>query len=84
MGAVMRNLQFHGTTTGSRSEFVEMMQYVEQNGIRPVISDVVDGIHDLGALDSLFQIMQKGDQFGKLVVRIAKDETAKTARVSKI
>ena len=39
MGAVMRNIEFHGTTTGSRAEFSEMIRYVEEQRVRPIISD---------------------------------------------
>ncbi|CAG7923643.1 unnamed protein product [Penicillium olsonii] len=70
MGAVMRNLQFHGTTTGSRREYAEMLHYVSEHKILPIVSKVVRGIKDLSALDELFAVMQKGEQFGKLVVRI--------------
>lgn len=73
MGAVMRNLQFHGTTTGSRREFAEMVTYVRQAGLRPIIAEVVHGLHDLQAIERLFETMQKGEQFGKLVVRISDD-----------
>lgn len=71
MSAVMRNIQFHGTTMGSRCEFAEMVAYVSEHRIKPTIAQVVDGISDLKSIDALFTAMQKGEQFGKLVVRIS-------------
>ncbi|CAG8053356.1 unnamed protein product [Penicillium salamii] len=78
MGAVMRNLQFHGTTTGSRREFAEMLSYIKEKKIFPIISNVVRGITNLNALDELFATMRKGEQFGKLVVEI--DETGQSKK----
>jgi D-arabinose 1-dehydrogenase-like Zn-dependent alcohol dehydrogenase len=56
---------------GSRKEFAEMVQFVSEKSIRPVISRVVKGIDDLSALDGLWEDMKKGDQFGKLVIELA-------------
>jgi len=81
MTAVMRNIQFHGTTMGSRKEFEAMIQYVNDNKIRPVIAQVVHGINNLQAIDGLFQTMQKGEQFGKLVVKISEDGPARAEKL---
>ena len=58
---------------GSRREFSEMVDFVRTKRIVPVVSRIVKGIEDLGALDGLFEDMRTGQQFGKLVVYIKND-----------
>ncbi|KAI5923690.1 hypothetical protein F4810DRAFT_203051 [Camillea tinctor] len=71
MPAVMRNLELRGTTMGSRAEFRDMVEFVREKRIRPVVSRVVeDGLAHLDAVDGLFEDMREGRQFGKLVIEI--------------
>lgn len=51
-----------------------MVHFVQDKGLVPIISKVAQGgLRDLKELDSLFDDMKNGSQFGKLVVDIAKD-----------
>ncbi|KAM5356480.1 hypothetical protein ACJ41O_003126 [Fusarium nematophilum] len=70
MKAVLKNIDVKGSTMGSLKEFREMVRFVQESGIRPVVARVADGIENIPAIDSLFQDMGSGKQFGKLVVRI--------------
>ncbi|KAJ4985207.1 zinc-binding dehydrogenase [Stagonosporopsis vannaccii] len=70
MQAVMRNIEVKGSTMGSRKEFGEMIRFIEEKKIRPVVSRVVKGL-DLDAIDGLYDDMKKGTQFGKLVVEMS-------------
>lgn len=70
MQAVMKNIEVKGSTMGSRKEFKEMVQYVRDNNIKPVVARVVGGIENLEGIEGLFEEMKTGKQFGKLVVRI--------------
>lgn len=70
MQAVMKNIEVHGTTMGSRKEFGEMVQFVREHKIRPVVERIVEGIDNLDGINDLFQDMQRGKQFGKLVIQI--------------
>jgi len=70
MPAVLNNLELKGTTMGYRKEFKEMVAFVNEKKIRPVVSRVVKGIENIGEIDELFEEMKKGSQFGKLVVEI--------------
>jgi len=72
MGAVLKNIDLLGSTMGSRREFLEMVAFVSETELRPVISRVVRGL-DEQQLEGLWEDMEKGRQFGKLVVRIAED-----------
>lgn len=70
MQAVLKNIDVRGSTMGSRKEFKEMVDFVRANKIRPVVSRVQQAeLDNLPALDSLFEDMKQGTQFGKLVLQ---------------
>lgn len=73
MQAVMKNIELRGSTMGSTKEFREMVEFVRQKRIRPVVSRVVTGLKNLEGIDGLFDDMKNGKQFGKLVVEISSD-----------
>ena len=68
MQAVLKNIELKGSTMGSRKEFREMVKFVRQKQIRPVVSRVVKGLKNLEGIESLFADMRDGRQFGKLVI----------------
>lgn len=68
MAAVLKNIDLKGSTMGSREEFREMVKFVDEKKVRPVISRVVKGLRNLEGIDSLFADMGEGKQFGKLVI----------------
>lgn len=75
MSAVLKNLEVRGSTMGSRREFRDMVAYVAEQRIRPVVWRVAKakedwGPEDLEAVEGLFADMKAGRQFGKLVVEI--------------
>jgi NADPH:quinone reductase-like Zn-dependent oxidoreductase len=61
-----RQLSLLGTTMGSPADFSAMLEFVKQHAIRPVVSEVFD----LDDVASAFERMERGEQFGKLVVRL--------------
>lgn len=70
MQAVMKNIELKGSTMGSRREFRDMVRFVSEKKIRPVVEQVVHGIDNLKAIEELFDRLKEGRQFGKLVVEI--------------
>lgn len=70
MPAVLLNAELKGTTMGSRQEFRDMVKFVEDKGICPVLSRTVSGLGSLKEIDSLFEDMEAGRQMGKLVIDI--------------
>ena len=54
----------HGSTMGSDIEFGEMVKFVSQNNIKPILSSVKDFDQIIAAFDE----MHAGNQMGKLVV----------------
>ncbi|KAJ1331470.1 zinc-binding alcohol dehydrogenase/oxidoreductase [Microdochium nivale] len=78
MGAVLKNVELRGSTMGSRAEFAEMVAFVADKKIVPVVDRVVKGLDNLADIDGLFKDMGEGKQFGKLVIEISEpSETAK-------
>ena len=70
MQAVMKNIELKGSTMGSRREFGDMVRFVREHKIKPVVDKVVTGIDNVGAIDELFDIMKEGRHFGKLVIEL--------------
>jgi len=72
MQAVLKNIEVKGSTMGSRKEFKDMIEFIKSKKATPVVSRTVQGIENLEGINSLFDDMNKGSQFGKLVIEIAK------------
>lgn len=73
MSAVLKNIDLKGSTMGSRLEFKQMVEFVNEKNLKPVVSRVVSGIDNIEDIDGLFEDMKRGSQFGKLVIEIAKE-----------
>jgi D-arabinose 1-dehydrogenase-like Zn-dependent alcohol dehydrogenase len=73
MQAVLKNIEVKGSTMGSRKEFKDMVDFVASKKMKPVVSRVVQGLDNIEGIDSLFEDMKKGSQFGKLVIEISKE-----------
>ncbi len=71
MAAVMKNIELRGSTMGSRKEFKEMVQFVREKKIKPVVSRVAKGLDNMAEIEGLFDDMKKGSQFGKLVIEVS-------------
>ena len=76
MQAVLKNIELKGSTVGSRREFKEMVRFVSEKRIRPVMERVViSEIDNLNAIEGLFDDLKEGRQFGKLVVELHDNKT---------
>ena len=64
---VSANLFTRGSTMGSQKDLEDATDFITKNKIAPVISHVVDG---LDSIEKGFEILEKGEQFGKVVVKI--------------
>jgi NADPH:quinone reductase-like Zn-dependent oxidoreductase len=65
-----KQISIHGTTMGTRDEFLSMLDFVESRHIKPVI----DKIFPLEQTAEAIQRMEQGDQFGKIVLQISKNK----------
>ncbi len=61
-----RQLSLLGTTMGSPADWLAMMEYVALHRLRPVVSEVFP----LTRGPEAFALMERGGQFGKIVMRI--------------
>ncbi|KAI6858221.1 alcohol dehydrogenase, partial [Hortaea werneckii] len=68
MSAVLQNIDVRGSTMGSRKEFADMVKFVDQKNLKPIISRTVFGLDNIDGINSLFEDMKSASQFGKLVV----------------
>ncbi|KOS17566.1 putative zinc-type alcohol dehydrogenase-like protein [Escovopsis weberi] len=68
MQAVLANVELRGTSMGSRKEFRDMVAFVREKKIRPVVSRTVRGLSNLDGIEGLFEELKAGKQFGKLVI----------------
>jgi D-arabinose 1-dehydrogenase-like Zn-dependent alcohol dehydrogenase len=76
MSAVIRNIEVRGSTMGSRKEFADMVQFVKEKKLKPIVSRTVTGL-DIQAIDGLFDDMKNASQFGKLVVKLGDGSKSK-------
>ncbi|KAI8084419.1 uncharacterized protein B0P05DRAFT_535495 [Gilbertella persicaria] len=67
MDHVRENLQLKGSTMGSRREFREMVKFVGEKKIKPIVSHVWHEL-DANSFDQAVDMMNHGHQFGKLVI----------------
>ncbi|CAG9986152.1 unnamed protein product [Clonostachys byssicola] len=75
MHAVLRNVELKGSTLGSRTEFTDMVNFVRDKQIRPIISRTVKGLESMDAIEGLFDDLRTNKQFGKLVIEISSDDS---------
>ena len=63
-----REIEVLGSMMGTLAELRKLCAFVEHAGIRPPVSQVYDGIE---AVPEALAALDRGEQFGKLVVRVA-------------
>ncbi|KAJ7926262.1 hypothetical protein B0H13DRAFT_1973244 [Mycena leptocephala] len=71
MREVMRNQQLIGTLMGSRADLLAATAFLTQHKIVPTVAVVLPG---LSAADQGFEMMAKGSQFGKIVIKVGEAE----------
>jgi D-arabinose 1-dehydrogenase-like Zn-dependent alcohol dehydrogenase len=62
-----RQLSLLGTTMGSPVDWAAMVDFVTQHQLKPVVSEVFP----VERAGEAFALMERGGQFGKIVVRVA-------------
>ncbi|KAM0279092.1 hypothetical protein ACHAQH_004778 [Verticillium albo-atrum] len=77
MQAVLKNVELRGSTMGSREEFRDMVAFVREKKITPIVSRTVRGLTNLEGIDGLFRDMDEGKQFGKLVIEFDDEAPSK-------
>lgn len=62
-----KQLSIHGTTMGTRDEFLSMLDFIESRNIKPII----DKTFSLNDINKAFDHMQNGQHFGKILLKIS-------------
>ncbi|MEK6782550.1 MAG: zinc-binding dehydrogenase [Bacteroidota bacterium] len=62
-----KQISILGTTMGTRDEFLSMLDFVESRKLKPII----DRIYPLEQAEEAMRRMEKGDQFGKIILQIS-------------
>jgi NADPH:quinone reductase-like Zn-dependent oxidoreductase len=62
-----KQISIHGTTMGTRDEFLSMLDFIEGRKLRPVI----DKVFPLEQTEEAMNRMNKGEQFGKIILQIS-------------
>ncbi len=52
---------------GSHQDLIDATDFLTQHRIIPHVSHVIDG---LGSAEEGFDLMKRGDQFGKIVIKV--------------
>jgi D-arabinose 1-dehydrogenase-like Zn-dependent alcohol dehydrogenase len=52
---------------GSHQDLIDATKFLEEHQIVPVVSHVLDGLE---AAEQGFEILQRGEQFGKIVIKM--------------
>ncbi|KAF8495376.1 hypothetical protein JB92DRAFT_2796305 [Gautieria morchelliformis] len=71
---VLNSIELKGTVMGSLRELTEATNFIAEHKIVPVVSDILDG---LDAFEEGFEAMKRATQFGKIVIRMRKDNKGK-------
>ncbi|KAI8338539.1 hypothetical protein BC941DRAFT_460787 [Chlamydoabsidia padenii] len=80
MGNVLKNIDICGSTMGSRSEFKQMVAFVDKHKIKPVVSRVWSSLNE-GSINEAINYMRNGEQFGKLVIQISGPGSPRTTKL---
>ncbi|EGN95835.1 hypothetical protein SERLA73DRAFT_155109 [Serpula lacrymans var. lacrymans S7.3] len=73
MREVLKNQRLIGSTMGSHKDLLDATKFMAEHRITPIVSQVVNG---LAATEEGFDIMKRGDQFGKIVIKLENTERA--------
>ncbi|KAG6816080.1 hypothetical protein H0H93_008559, partial [Arthromyces matolae] len=67
MREVLKNQRLIGSTMGSHQDLIDATDFLAKHRIVPVISHVLEGLE---AAEQGFELMKRGDHFGKIVLKI--------------
>jgi D-arabinose 1-dehydrogenase-like Zn-dependent alcohol dehydrogenase len=67
MREVLKNQRLIGSTMGSHADLISATMFLAKHRIVPVVAQVIDGLENA---EEGFEFMQRGDGFGKIVIKI--------------
>ncbi|KAJ3515056.1 hypothetical protein NMY22_g14548 [Coprinellus aureogranulatus] len=78
MREVLRNQKFFGSTMGSEKDLKDATAFVSKHRIVPVVSDVLQGFE---SAQEGFDLIERGDHFGKIVLKLGDDSKSSQSRL---
>ena len=60
---------------GSHQDLIDATEFMAEHRIVPVVSDLLDGLE---SAEEGFNLLQKADHFGKIVIRVKHDDGVKS------
>lgn len=57
---------------GSQKDLIDATEFIKLHRIKPAVSVVLEGLDDF---EQGFQLMQRGDQFGKIVIKVQRNSS---------
>ncbi|KAH9833073.1 uncharacterized protein C8Q71DRAFT_252086 [Rhodofomes roseus] len=71
MREVLKNQRVIGSTMGSHKDLVDATAFLAEHRLVPIVSHVLDGLENA---EQGFELISKGKQFGKVVIRIKHED----------
>ncbi|CAE6433591.1 unnamed protein product [Rhizoctonia solani] len=68
MPAVLKNIELLGSTMGSTAELIAATEFAAKHNLKPSVSTVLEGLENA---EQGFELIEKGREGGKIVVRVA-------------
>lgn len=59
---------------GSRQDLIDATKFIAEHQIVPVVSHVLNGLE---SADEGFELIKRGEQFGKIVIKVRHDAQTK-------
>lgn len=78
MREVLKNQQLLGSTMGSHKDLIDATNFISQHRIVPVVSHILDGLE---SAEEGFQVVEKSQHFGKVVIRIKHEDSSTAAKL---
>lgn len=63
---------------GSHQDLIDATKFLEEHRIVPIVSHVLDGLE---AAEQGFEIIRRGDQFGKVVIKMPTERPEPRAKL---
>ncbi|KAK9234607.1 hypothetical protein V1525DRAFT_452567 [Lipomyces kononenkoae] len=73
MAAVLKNIDFRGSTMGSKREFDEVLTLIAKAKLQPVVAQVINGLNNM---EDAFTALMATDRVGKIVVTVSEESKA--------
>jgi D-arabinose 1-dehydrogenase-like Zn-dependent alcohol dehydrogenase len=68
MSAVLKNVDLLGSTMGSTAELKAATDFAAKHKLKPSVSTVLEGLENA---EQGFELLEKGRESGKIVVRVS-------------